>query len=215
MKPSHAWPLAAAALLVAGSGCEAVSWVAQGAVGSEPPPIKVPAEYDGLKDQRVAVLVDMGLATRYQHPMAQLECCEAISQRLAAKVPDAKVVDARQVVEFQRRNIYWSSVPNAKLANRLGVTRLVMVDVMEYRLHEPGNRYLWQGRISARVGVVEADGPRPNAFAYETTVRAQYPPEEPKPLVRTDVQSIRMGTLKLLARSVVGKFHEHEEARTE
>jgi len=67
--------------------------------------------------------------------------------------------DAKQMVDFQQRNIYWNTMEFTKVAQRLKVTRLVIIDLSDYRMHEPGNVNIWKGHVSANVSVdfVDAD----------------------------------------------------------
>ncbi|MBI1370801.1 MAG: hypothetical protein GC162_19380 [Planctomycetes bacterium] len=201
-------------LVLAGAlgGCEAVAWVAQG-VTPTPPPIDVKAEYAALDNQRVAVLVDAKLETLFEHPMAQLEIAQALTTQLAASVPGVQVVDAKQVVEFQQRNIYWNTSTYSDLAKRLNVNRLVLIDISDYRLHEPGNMHLWRGTITGTVSVAATDSDHPNDLAYSTVVTAAYPPDKPMGAVNADERTIRLGMLDLFTRGVVGKFHDHKEER--
>lgn len=207
------WIMAMGAACVAGlAGCEAAGWLAQ---GFEPaaPPMLVKAEYHGLDNQRVAVLVDADLETMYQHPLAQLEVAQLLTERLAANVPGVSVIDARQVVDFQQRNIYWNTSTYSDLAKRLNVNRLVLVDLSEYRLHEPGNVHLWRGTVAASVGVAAADSDHPDDLAYQTVTTVSYPPDKPMGAIKADERTIRLGMLDLFARAVVGKFHDHEVER--
>jgi hypothetical protein len=194
-------------------GCGAVGFVAT--VASEvAPPLDVKAEYKGLAQQSVAVLVDADLSILYQQPLTQYELCSAITEKIAAGVPGVKVVDARQVVDFQHRNIYWNTLTYSELASKLQVTRLVLVDVQEYRLHEPGNVNIWRGVIHARIGVAEADGAKPNDQVYSTTILAAYPPDRQEGVVNANQQTIRLGAVDLFSRNVAFKFHDHQEERS-
>ena len=177
----------------------------------KPSPLQVKAEYHGLQNQKVAVLVDANQALLFEHPLAQLEVCQVVSQRLAGNVAGITIVDARQVVDFQNRNIYWTTVPYSQIAQRLGVNRLVIIELTDYRLHEPGNVNVWRGVISAHVAVVEADGPRPDDLIYDAAVTVAYPPDRPLGILNSDQRTIRLATLDLFARAAAGKFYDHKK----
>ncbi len=190
------------------SGCPLFGWLAQGAVGTKPPPVKVHAEYHGLENQTVAVLVDADQALLFQNPLAQYEVSAAISLRLAAGVPGIKVIDAKQVADFQNANIYWNTTKYSELAKKLGATRLMIVDLIDYRLHDAGDVNIWKGVASAKIDVAETDGAKPNDLAYTTNVSVAYPPDKPQGLLNSDAATMRFGLLDLLSRGVAGKFHE-------
>jgi len=193
-------------------GCEVAGWLAHGVAGG-PPKINVKAEYTALDNQAVAVLVDADMKTLYRQPQARYEICAVMSERIAANVPGVTVLDAKQVVDFQNRNIYWNTSAYSELAKRLGVTRLVIVDLIDYRLHEPGNVNIWRGLISANLGVAETDGSKPNDLAYQSVVQATYPPDNKVGVVNADARTIRLGTLDLFSRAAAGKFYDHREER--
>jgi len=202
-------------LLVGGlGGCNVAGYVADVAGGGETP-VTVTAEYTGLANQSVAVLVSADMGILYRVPQAQLEITAAVNRELAGNVPGITVAEAREIVAFQTRNIYWDSATPAELAQRLNVTRLLRIDLEEYRLHEPGNTILYRGVISGRVSVMEADGARPDDAVYSTLVSAAYPPDNPHGVPDADPLTIRKGVLDRFARRVGWKFHDHQELRSE
>ncbi len=209
--------IAVVALALLGSvvsmgGCAAVGFVAY-ALEDPNPPIQYEAEYTGLANQTVAVLVSADKGILYQYPMARLEIAEWLTKGIRANVPGAKALDAKQVVDFQNRNIYWDSKPYSQVAKHLKVSRLVLVELTEYRLHEPGNVNIWQGRFSGTVQVVEANSSRPDDAAYDTQVSVTYPPKSTVGVVNADQRTIRLGTLDLFTRNTVGKFYDHTTNR--
>lgn len=200
-------------LAAAMTGCEGAGYVAS-AFSDGKPDVEVDAEYRGLENQRVAVLVDADLATLNRYPLAQLEVCKAISEKLAKNVPGITVVEAKQVVDFQHRNIYWNHTPYADLAKRLNVNRIVTVDLAEYRMHEPGNQYILRGTIAARVGVAETDSERPNDLVYNTPVNVIYPSASSIGAVNQNEKTIRLATLDLFSTGAAGKFYDYKTERT-
>ena len=195
------------------AGCEAVGFFAQGVAGGDPPPIRVTAEYDGLSNQTVAVLVNADLGTLYEHPNCQLEVGLALSRELAANVAGIKIINPNQIVEFQRRNLYWHTLTYPELAKRLNVTRLVLVEIVDYRTHEPGNVNIWQGVIAGQIGVVEADGDKPKDQIYGASVTVRYPEDRPVGILDANEATILKAVLDRFAKKAGEKFHEHEEPR--
>lgn len=196
-----------AAGLMASGGCAGAGWLAN-AVDIEPP-TDVTAEYRGLDNQTVAVLVDADLNVQFQHPTLVLDVTTLVSNKLATNVPGITVIDAKQVVDFQNRNIYWNTTPYRSLAKRLGVTRLVMIDVVEFRLHERGNVNVFKGYLNAGLGVAEADGATPNDLTYSSSMAAAYPPSQRLGAVNADQRLIRLGTITLFCEGVSLKFYDH------
>lgn len=191
------------------AGCAALGYPAAVIYGDTKTVIVEP-EYEGLAGQSVAVLVDASDAILLEHPLAQLEVAAAVTEKIAADVAVERILDAEQVVEFQNNNIYWNTMPYSSLARRLGVSRLVLIDLTAYRLHEPGNVAIWRGTVAGQLSVVEADGERPNDRVYQQVVACRYPPDSALGTIRGDDATIRRGMLDMLALQVSGRFHEFE-----
>lgn len=194
------------------NGCVAAGWLADG-LHDPNETVVVEAEYEGLEQQRVAVLVDADLSIVFQQPLAPLEVSTAVSNRIADHVEGVTVRDPEELVEFQQRNIYWNTTPYSELMERLEVDRLVLIELVDYRLHEPGNSNIWRGLMTANMGVAEADADDPNNQAYATTVSVQYPPDREVGLLNAEQRTIRLATLAMFSRAAVGKFYEHETER--
>ncbi len=195
------------------SGCNVIGWVGQSFGSDTPPLVNVTREYGGLEGQSVAVLVDVDHSVLFEYPQAGYELCAALSDQIAANVPHVKVIDARQVADFQRRNIYWPTLRYSKLAERLQVSRLVLIDVIEYRTHEPGNINLYRGVVSATVGVTEADGAKPDDRVYQVMLDVSYPPGNDLGVPDADPLTIRKGMIDLFAIQAGWKFYDHKEPR--
>ncbi|MHC4949199.1 MAG: hypothetical protein ACYTG1_13240, partial [Planctomycetota bacterium] len=65
--------------------------------------VEVLAEYDGLQDRSVAVLVQADLATLYEHPGLIQAISNNVAGRIQEHVAGARVVDPRLVVDWQMR----------------------------------------------------------------------------------------------------------------
>ena len=211
-------PLLAACVLAVPAlglgGCLAAGWLADGVVDPAHT-VRVEPEYLGLENQRVAVLVDTDIDIAMAHPLAQLEVASVISDRIADNVPGATVRDAEQIARFQQRNLYWTTARYADLMERLEVDRLVIIELVDYHLHEPGNVNIWRGLITANIGVAEADGDNPNNLVYASTVSVTYPPESEVGLLNANQRTIRLATLDSFSRAAAGKFYQHDVRRNQ
>ncbi len=52
-----------------------------------------------------------------------------------------------------------------------------MVELQEFRLHDPGNQYLWNAAIGT-VGVIESDGLVPENYVFEKIVSVKFPDKQ-------------------------------------
>jgi len=133
------------------------------------------AEYTGLAGHDFAVLVhadqvlraaDVGLVTKITNGVTRM-----LSQ---PEVGASGVVPGFAVLTFQYENPSWPSWSYERLADEFTVSRLVVIDLYAYRLNEPGNRHVWDGRAGARVSVYEREMDA-EEFAYSGDVAVQFP----------------------------------------
>jgi len=186
-------------------GCEIVAFVAP-----REHTYDVDAQYRGLDNQRVAVIVAADEYTLYRFPKATAYTTKMITKQIVTDVPGVTVADPRQILDYQSRNPHWISYRYSEIMEQLSVDRLVIVDLTEYRTHEPGNSHVWRGVMSGNVAVVEADGADPDDFAVSFDVNVQYPEEGAVGLLDSDNQTMEVGMLQLFARDASRIFHDHQ-----
>jgi len=140
---------------------------------------EVKGEYRGLEEKSFAVVVAVDRSIQAEHPGLVDFLTAKMTERLSAQgnVPRAGgFVPADQVLKYLYNNPSWPTRPMADLAKALGgVQRLVYVEIVEYRLHEPGNAYEWEGVASGRISVIESDSPIPDDYAFDRTVAVKFP----------------------------------------
>ncbi len=193
-------------------GCNILQY-GQYVISSDTPTVLVKAEYCRLENERVAVLADVPIGVLYSFPGARLNLCEVVSTELSKRISGIYVVPAKQIIGFQRRNIYWNTKTYSQLAGELGVTRIILLEVSSYRTHEPGSADLYRGVIASSVGVAETDGSRPNDMAYRSIVSVSFPEYTSLPIPNTTSATVEKEMLKMFGAKVVGKFADHKEER--
>lgn len=165
----------AAGLLVSSAGCNLFGIVAPIArAAEEAGSTTYPAEYDGLVGKTFAVIVQADPVLRMNEPNLPGVMTNAITRVLASNVNHAGYVPGPRVLEFQFSTPRWAAWEPLRVADELTVDRLVVIDIVEYRKHEPGNAVIWDGRAVARVEVYEAEYDS-NEPVFASEVRVQYP----------------------------------------
>ena len=198
-------PLLIAAVTV--TGCNWAAYIANTAGGGQKM-IDVAPQYADLAGQRIAVLVATDPYLQARQPDATLQLTRAMSIALAEALPEAQLIAPTQLAAYVRDNPYWFTASYEELARELNVDRLVIVDVAEYRNHEPGNQHIWQGTITANVSVYEA-GTDANRLAFSAPVSATYPESEVGHL-DGDAATTEAATLALFTRDAAGLFYQHQ-----
>ena len=175
--------------------------------------IEVDAKYKGLEDQIVAVIVNADLGVRYQYPDVSTTILTAVSARLRRSHQKTVVIDPRFVLQWQHQTPNWESLSYGEMAEGLGAKRLIYIDIYEYRLNPPGNRYLWDGMCAATVGIVEDDGLDVDYF-YETfDVQTKFPDQEGVDRSQASAQQIQTGLYADFIKRVHWLFVKHEEPK--
>lgn len=170
----------------------------------------VEAEYPELAGKRVAVVVAADRVVQAEQPGLLAQLTNAVAGRLAAHA-GAVLVPPTATLAYLYNHPRWPAMPYSELAEALGAQTLVVVDLYEYRLHEPGNVWLWEGRASASVGVVETAGPLPDDFTFSRDVAVRFPDQSG--YSRSDLSEIqvRSALTKRLVDRITWLFYDHKE----
>jgi hypothetical protein len=160
--------MSAAAFLLL-PGCSIVGFVANAVGGNG---ITEDASYKGLAGQKCGVVVwaDEGVVDDYR--TIQLDTAKALQVKLeeAAKVNVKEVSDitwtpAEQLLQYQENHADMNGEAAEDMAPKLGVSRLIYIEIQEFTTHPSESPDLWRGNMVANVEVIEvADGKAKVAF---------------------------------------------------
>lgn len=151
------------------------------------------AQYTGLVDKNFAVIVSADRMIQANYPEIVPQMTTSMSQRLAENVDAQGFVPGMAMLSYQYNHPSWSSKSYGDVAKELGVERLIVVDIQEFRLNDPGNRHIWDGAAAATIAVIEADGPYPDDVTHEHFVHVTFPDSGgygPDDLTRTEMISV-------------------------
>ena len=175
--------------------------------------IDVTARYAGLKNQTVAVVVNCGLDILYDHPNLVPFLTGAVTTNVGRQVEGVKMMRPDHVVAWQTQTPQWDAMPYAELIKTLGVDRIIYVDVYEYRLHPPGNMWLWEGVCAANIGIIERDGFDPDNFASTFSIEGRFPPVSGVDRNQAGRGQIEQGVMAEFVRKTAWLFYDHEEPK--
>jgi hypothetical protein len=171
------------------------------------------AEYP-LEGKTVAVVINTDLVIHYEHPGIANLIAEAISGRIAIHVKDVKVIHPGMIAKWQFETPQWTAMPTSEIAKVLQAERVVYIDLHEYRLTPPGNQWLWEGRCSAVIGIIEADSYEQDGFTDTFEISGIFP-RRPSVLSRDEAKEadIERGLLNEFIRETSWLFFRHEEPK--
>ncbi len=175
------------------------------------PDKKVPAEFEGLTERRVAIVVYTDQNVQYEYPHARVDLSSVLGVELKEHVEGVTVVDPQRVVRYQDENIHWDSLDKTQLGRTLGADFVLFVALDEYRMREPGSVNLYRGRITGQVTIYETSCPEEDAKKWcGENFRVLYPEHAPTGRPGQDDRKIRYETEKQFAEIVVKKFYKHK-----
>ncbi len=171
----------------------------------------IPSEYDGLSGKSFAVIIAADRLIQSDHPQAVARFTTLMTQRLMEFADASGVVPPAVILEYQYNRPSWVAMTYDEIADHFGVERLIYIDLYEFRLHEPGNAYLWSGVAAGTVGVVEADGPLGDEFSYSKSIGVRFPDEDGYGPTEYTAAQISAILEKRFVDRVTWLFYEHEE----
>ncbi len=171
----------------------------------------IPAQYTGLTGKSFAVIVVADRSIDATYPGVVQLLSTKITERLHEFGAAKGFITSADMMAFIYNNPRWSVRPRIDLAKELGVDRLVVVELQEYRLHDPGNQYLWDGAAIGTIGVIESDSPTPENYVFEKLVTVKFPDKQGTgPLEYS--QNLMMAALdKRFTDRATWLFYTHEE----
>jgi hypothetical protein len=202
------------------AGCQLFGFIAVASRDAEERRVRdVGAEYKGLQGRTFAVVVATDRVVRADHPGVVEEITTRVSEQLYKGAGATGWIPPDRVLAWQYSHPRWVVMPRDELAKELGVDRLIVVELNEFRLNEPGNQYLWAGVAEGVVGVIEAGGSGTGAglasptdeFAFQKPVTVRYPDKSgygPSDISGAEVASV---LLKRFVDRSSWPFYTHKE----
>lgn len=141
-------------------------------------------EYKGLAGKKWAVVVIADRSIQADYPNQVSYLTAQITQKLSDpkqgqdKIGAAGCIPAPTLLQYLYEHPNWVAMRRGALAKQLGVDRLIFVELIEYRLNDPGNQYLWSGLATGTLGVIEADSAVPDEFAFEKQISVKFPDKD-------------------------------------
>jgi hypothetical protein len=180
--------LACASLLPVLHGCAALGVLAYKIAPAE----TIKPQYTNLQNQTVGVMVWADRGIRIDFPTLQLDLANAIQTKLQAVQADKDQkknalaltgttfpYPAASFVRYQKDHPEIEAMPIDQIAPRLGVSRLIYVEIQSFATRSDLSVDLYRGQAKAIVKVFEIqDGKATSAHEWGG-VEASYPPKSP------------------------------------
>lgn len=210
--PQLALSLALVIVSLAACGCSVL-----GLAANAVPEADIPARYTGLRGQSVAALVWVPRGLEVDYPALRLHLVSGIQGRLQraqatgrnelknTTFPHAPA----SLVRFQEDHPELERSPIVTVAPRLGVQRLLYVEVENFQTRSDQAVELFRGSATASLRVVEVEDGKAKV-AYEESLTVTYPPSAPaEGLPGVGDARIYTGTVDLLATVIARRLYAH------
>lgn len=208
-------PLAILVLLLVpavGGGCNIFGFF--GAIEAErrrTGTIEVEGEYDGLEGQSVAVVVDASRDIYMTSPQVVGAILTEIIARLDANVRMERIVPATEVQRVMYDEPGLLDRTFDEVARRFGVSRLVVIQLDEFRLAELGNQYVWNGQAAGNLLVIEADSYIEDDVRLEQYVNVTFPDKPNTTVDEMPADAVALELLRRFANRASWFFYTHRE----
>ncbi len=202
------------ALAVCLPACQLAGFIAAGI--QENTPVKVFAEYEGLEGKTFAVVIDADRAIQGRWPTLVPDLTARIDAEIAANTLASGHVPPSDVVMFQQTTPRWTIMSRAELASQLAggegaVDRIILIELFEFRLNEPGNRHLWDGVAAGTVAVLETDSAFPEEYAFNRPISVGFPDGSGYGPDEMSASLVATALVQRFAQRCAWLFFDHEE----
>lgn len=203
---------AAAGAMGLSSGCGVFGVVSKvgEAIESEKQ-VEVLARYRGLENKTIAVVVNADRSVHYEYPTVVPYVTSSVAGGVRNRVSGVtnKVMPPAESLGWCYRTPSWTTLPLGQVAEDLSVDRVIVIDIYEFRLNPPGNRWLWDGMAAANVGIIERDSLDPDAFAEEYSVTVKFPDKSEIGRESAREADILLGLTAKLTQTINKLFYDH------
>jgi hypothetical protein len=200
-------------------GCQALGVAAYKLV----PPPTIQPKYTGLAGQTVGVMIWADRGIRIDWPALQLDLANTIDKKLKDEVSAAakgKVLEGTtypiqpaSIVRYQHEHPEIESLQITDVAPKLGVSRLIYVEVEDFATRAAQSVDLYRGRAKATVRLVEVKDGQAKIVFEQNNVQATFPPKSTAdgvPSAGGDPK-IYAGTIDAFATEIVHLFVPYQQ----
>lgn len=173
---------------------------------------EVNAEYLGITGKSFAVVCTANRLIQSDQPGLTARVIERVNNRLIQNADPGYAIPSADLLTVLYNTPQWPAMTRGEVATLLGVDVLVVVEIIEYRLNEPGNQYVWDGTGSCVVSVYEAENALPDDPVFEKAIRVAFP--DSSGFMRTEIPESAVTTelSNRMINRIAWLFYTHEES---
>lgn len=171
----------------------------------------IEAEYTGIAGKSFAVVATGSRMMEGENPGLTARIIQRVNDRLIVNAAPSYAIPSNDLLSVLYNTPQWPAMTRGEVAEMLGVERLIVIEIIEYSLNEPGNQYVWDGVASVLVTVYEADNGLPDDPVFEKAIRVTFP--DSRGFLRSDIPETAVNTeiSNRIVDRVAWLFYTHEE----
>jgi hypothetical protein len=170
------------------------------------------AEYKGLPNSTVAVVVFVEPAILYDYPNLREQISNVVGYQLTKNVDKVKAVEGERVTRFQDDHADWEGMDKTALGKKFGADFVLNISVVTFSTLEPGSTYLHRGFLTAQVTLHKCSLPEKEACVWNGgEIQIKYPEKDTTMGdLNGDDREIRNQTILSFAELLAKKFYKHK-----
>jgi hypothetical protein len=168
--------------------------------------LEVPAEFNELKDKKVAVVCRPMVSLTYGNANVGRDLAQQVTLLLQDQVKKIKTIDQRKVAKWMDENTWeeYSEVGKAMKADMV-----VAIDLESFSIYQ--GQTLYQGKANATMRVSNCTKPGKNKEVFHKSIpQAVYPPNMPIPASDRTEPDFRREFVLVLANQIARHFYPHD-----
>jgi hypothetical protein len=170
----------------------------------------VPAEFEGLKDHSVAVVIFATPNTQYEYPWAVMNMSAMTSSQISQNVKGTTTVSPQIISAYQRKNLHWTEMDKTKLGKALKADYVLYISLVEFSTSEKGYLDTLRGTINAEISLYDSDKRENDARVWTCeNIRVKFPKV---PVVRTAANEAGISSeiLRRFSDELAKKFYTYK-----
>jgi hypothetical protein len=170
------------------------------------------AEYDGIAGHSFTIVVSANRLIEANNPGVTARITQRVNDRLIQNAGPSFAVPSSDLLTVLYNTPQWVALPRGEVAEIFGVERLIVFELIDYSLHEPGNQYIWDGSAAGVVTVYESDSGFPDDPVFEKSISVKFP--DSSGFMRTDIpeSAVTSELSNRIINRIAWLFYTHEES---
>jgi hypothetical protein len=171
----------------------------------------VVADYHGLDDKSVAIVVYTAQANTDEFPGARKDVSSFVANQFRLHMPNTRLLNPDDVLAWQDDTINWFALSEKDIGKHFSVDRVLYIEVLTYEAKSDKNYGDLQGHLRANCKVFEVEMAG-NTPAWSGVIDVKWPQGGPVTAGRANEVTVRSRTLQGFAAELVGHFYDRTKA---